>query len=47
MDKEAKESTTPRLVMDEEMEEPTTPWLEMGSNTINNTPREIGFAHFV
>jgi hypothetical protein len=30
-----------------EEEKSTTPWLEMGSNDVNITPREIGFAHSV
>jgi hypothetical protein len=46
LDEEVEKSMTPRSVMEEEMEELTTPWSEMGSNTIKNTLREIGFAHF-
>ncbi len=33
--------------MDEEEEELATPRLEMGSNDVNNTPREIDYAQFV
>jgi hypothetical protein len=47
LDKEEEESTTPRLEMDDEVIEPTIPRSEMGSNNVNNTPKEIGFAHFV
>jgi hypothetical protein len=41
------EPMTPRLVMDEEAEELATPRSKMDSNIVNNTPREIGYAHFV
>jgi len=35
------ELVTPMLVMDEEVEEPVTPRSKMGSNHVNNTPREL------
>jgi hypothetical protein len=38
---------TPRLVMDEEVKEPTTLRSKMGSNDVNNTPREIDYAHYI
>jgi hypothetical protein len=30
---------------EEEEEEPTTPRLKMGSNDVNNTPKDIGSTH--
>jgi hypothetical protein len=47
LNEEEEEPVTPRLVMDKEAEELTTPRLEMGSNIVNNTPREIGSTHSV
>jgi len=38
---------TPRSKMDEKMEELTTPRSELGSNDVNNTPKEIGYAHYI
>ncbi len=45
--KEKEEFATPRSKMDEEEEEPLTLSLEMGSNDVNNTPREISSTQFV
>jgi hypothetical protein len=33
--------------LDEKKEEPMTPRSKMGSNIVNNTPREIGFSHSI
>jgi hypothetical protein len=44
---EEEKPMTPRLVMDKEAKEPTTLRSKMGSNHVNNTPKEIGCVHFV
>jgi hypothetical protein len=48
---ERQKTTHPRDMMtnlDEKEEKSTTPWLEMGSNNVNITPREIGnYAHSI
>jgi hypothetical protein len=33
--------------LDKEEEKSMTPWSKMGSNDVNITPREIGYAHFI
>jgi hypothetical protein len=33
--------------LDKEEEKSSTPWSEMGSNNVNITPREIGYAHSI
>ncbi len=47
LDEEQKKLATLMSIMDEEMKELTTPRSEMGSNIVNNTPREIGSTHFI
>jgi hypothetical protein len=38
---------TLKSIMDKEAKESATPKLEMGSNVVNSTLKEIGFVHFV
>jgi hypothetical protein len=46
-DEEKENLLTSRSKMDKEEEKLATPRLEMGSNDVNNTLREIGFAQSI